>query len=61
MAGSVGAAPDIKLVLPTYQSLLTSTVSTLMAASECGCTRVVLPGTFTEPHPTALKLRRNLK
>ncbi len=36
MAGSVGTAPDIKLVLPTYHSLFTSTVNTLIAASEAG-------------------------
>ena len=49
LAGSVGAAPEIDLVLPTYHSLLTSTVNVLMAATEAGCERVILPGSFTEP------------
>ena len=51
LAGSVGAAPDLKLVLSTYHSLLTSTVNVLMAATEVGCARVILPGSFTEPLP----------
>jgi nucleoside-diphosphate-sugar epimerase len=53
MAGSVGAAPDVKLVLSAYHSLLTSTVNMLVAASEVGCSRVLLPGSLTEPLPSA--------
>jgi UDP-glucose 4-epimerase len=51
LAGSVGAAPDFDLVLPTYHSLLTSTVNVLVAATEIGCRRIFLIGSFTEPKP----------
>jgi UDP-glucose 4-epimerase len=54
LAGSVGASPDLGLVLPTYHSLLTSTVNVLMAASDFGC-RVILSGSFTEPVPGAVE------
>ena len=47
--GSVGASPGIELVLPTFHSLLTSTVNVLIAATELGCGRVVLPASLTEP------------
>jgi UDP-glucose 4-epimerase len=49
LAGSVGARPDLDLVLPTYHSLLTSTVNVLLMAAETGCARVVLAGSLTEP------------
>jgi UDP-glucose 4-epimerase len=49
LAGSVGARPDLDLVLPTYHSLLTSTVNVLLMAAEVGCARVVLAGSLTEP------------
>lgn len=49
LAGSVGAAPDLDRVLPTYHSLLTSTVNVLVAATELGCRRIFLTGSFTEP------------
>jgi nucleoside-diphosphate-sugar epimerase len=50
-AGSVGAAPDLKLVVSTYHSLLTSTVNALTAAAEAGCERIILPGSLTEALP----------
>jgi len=49
LAGSVGARPDIELLLPTYHSLLTSTVNVLQSATERGCRRVVLAGSSLEP------------
>jgi nucleoside-diphosphate-sugar epimerase len=49
LAGSVGASSDFDLVLPTYHSLLTSTVNLLVAATEIGCRRVILSGSLTEP------------
>jgi nucleoside-diphosphate-sugar epimerase len=49
LAGSVGANPSIDLVLPTYQSLLTSTINVLISATEVGCNRIILCGSFTEP------------
>jgi UDP-glucose 4-epimerase len=49
LAGSVGAVPNLDLVLPTYHSLLTSTVNVLVAATEFDCRRIFLIGSFTEP------------
>jgi UDP-glucose 4-epimerase len=49
LAGSVSASPDIELLLPTFHSLLTSTVNVLLAATECDCRRIVLTGSLTEP------------
>jgi nucleoside-diphosphate-sugar epimerase len=51
LAGSVGASPRADLVLPTYHSLLTSTVNILVGALETGCRRLILSGSFTEPQP----------
>ena len=51
LSGAVGASPNIALVLPTYHSLLTSTVNLLVAATEQGCDRVILTGSLTEPFP----------
>lgn len=49
LAGAVGAKPDLRLVLPTFESLLTSTIYLLVGAAEAGCRRVILSGSFTEP------------
>jgi nucleoside-diphosphate-sugar epimerase len=51
LAGAVGAGPSLDLVLPTFHSLLTSTVNVLAAAQEHGAPRVILAGSFTEPPP----------
>ena len=51
LAGSVGATPNIELVLPTFHSLLTSTVNVLVGAAEVGCRRIILSGSLTEPRP----------
>jgi nucleoside-diphosphate-sugar epimerase len=51
LAGAVGASPELSLVLPTFQSLLMSTVNLLLAAKEIGCQRIVLSGSLTEPSP----------
>src|SRR5262249_37442274 len=53
LAGAVGASPILELVLPTYHSLLTSTINVLIAAKEFGCGRVVLTASFTSPEPGA--------
>jgi UDP-glucose 4-epimerase len=55
LAGAVGAAPDCALVLPTFHSLLTSTVNMLVTATELCCWRVFLIGSFTEPKPAELE------
>jgi nucleoside-diphosphate-sugar epimerase len=49
LAGAVGANPDLGLVIPTFHSLLASTVNVLIAATEAGCRRIVLVGSLTEP------------
>jgi nucleoside-diphosphate-sugar epimerase len=49
LAGAVGASPDFSLILPTFQSLLTSTVNLLVAAQDHDCRRIVLCGSLTEP------------
>jgi UDP-glucose 4-epimerase len=49
LAGSVGASPSKDLVLPTFQSLLVSTINLLILATELGCRRLILAGSLTEP------------
>jgi nucleoside-diphosphate-sugar epimerase len=49
LAGHVSASPRAELVLPTFQSLLASTVNLLSAALEAGVRRVVVTGSLTEP------------
>jgi nucleoside-diphosphate-sugar epimerase len=49
LAGSVGASPDIARVIPTFQSLLASTINVLFAGTEFGCRRIILIGSLTEP------------
>ena len=49
LAGSVTAVPGKEFVLPTFHSLLTSTVNLLAAVAELGCRRLILCGSFMEP------------
>jgi UDP-glucose 4-epimerase len=49
LASHVMGAPDIKHVLPTFHGNLHSTVNLLTAATEIGCRRLVLAGSFMEP------------
>ena len=49
LSGHVTAAPDLDLVLPTFHSLLASTVNLLTVAMEIRCRRLVLAGSLTEP------------
>jgi nucleoside-diphosphate-sugar epimerase len=49
LSGHVTADPSVDLVLPTFQSLLADTVNLLTGVEECGCGRVVLVGSLTEP------------
>ncbi len=51
LAGHVTAAPDLEHVIPTFHSLLVSTVNLLTLATQIGCRRVVLTGSLTEPQP----------
>jgi UDP-glucose 4-epimerase len=54
LAGQVTAAPDLRLILPTFHSLLTSTVNILSAAAAVRCQRLILTGSLTEPKPDRL-------
>ncbi|MGC3976637.1 MAG: NAD(P)-dependent oxidoreductase [Nitrospira sp.] len=54
LAGSVGARPDLSFVLPTFESLLATTIHILVGATEFGCKRIVLSGSLTEPGPSSL-------
>jgi nucleoside-diphosphate-sugar epimerase len=50
--GLVTAAPARELVLPTFHSLLASTVNILQAVTDVGSGRVVLAGSLEEPTGT---------
>ena len=49
LAGMATAATELDLVVPTFDSLLASTVYLLSSAAELGCGRIVIPGSLTEP------------
>jgi nucleoside-diphosphate-sugar epimerase len=49
LAGDVTASNELKHVLSTYSSLLTSTVNILTFAAETGCEKIILTGSSTEP------------
>jgi nucleoside-diphosphate-sugar epimerase len=49
LSGDVNAAPELRLVLSTFHSLLTSTVNVLTMAEDLRCRRVVLVGSLEEP------------
>jgi nucleoside-diphosphate-sugar epimerase len=49
LAGHVSAAPDMDLVLPTFDSLLGSSLNVLAAGTSSGCQRIVTIGSLTEP------------
>lgn len=51
LSGLSTGIPDLDLVLPTFHSLLTSTVNILAVATEIGCCRIVLAASLTEPEP----------
>lgn len=54
LSGRVTAAPQVENVLPAFHSLLTSTVNLLTVLTDCGCARIVLAGSLTEPAPGAV-------
>lgn len=49
LSGMVGASPSADLVLPTFHSLLTSTVNLLSVSTEAPLRRMVLVASLTEP------------
>jgi nucleoside-diphosphate-sugar epimerase len=51
LAGLVSASPMIDLVLPTFHSLLASTINVLIGGKEVDCRRIILVGSAVEPGP----------
>lgn len=51
LSGHVTGAAGLELVLPTFHSLLVSTVNLLTVATEIGCRRIVLIASLEEPEP----------
>src|SRR5688572_9528963 len=49
LAGSVTAVTDKALALPTFHSLLTSTINLLAVVTEIGCGNLILCGSLNEP------------
>ena len=49
LSGHVTAAPELDVVVPTFQSLTESTVYLLTAGVRTGCERIVLTGSLVEP------------
>jgi len=49
LSGEVTASNDIKHVLPTFHSLVTSTINILSEATRLNCEKIILTGSCTEP------------
>ena len=49
LSGEVTASNDMKHVLPTFHSLVTSTINILSEATRLNCEKVILTGSCTEP------------
>jgi nucleoside-diphosphate-sugar epimerase len=49
LSGLINGAPDVRLVVPTFHSLVTSTINLLTVAAENPCQRLVLVGSLEEP------------
>ncbi|MEH2357222.1 NAD-dependent epimerase/dehydratase family protein [Nostoc sp.] len=49
LSGLVTAVPNLEFILPTFHSLLTSTINLLTIAAEIGCSRIVLIASLEEP------------
>jgi UDP-glucose 4-epimerase len=49
LAGAVGAGPQLDLVRPTFDSLLSSSVNLLIASADTRVRRIILTGSMTEP------------
>jgi len=51
LASHVSGSRNLEIVLPCLHGNLISTVNVLTAATEVGCRRIVLAGSFEEPEP----------
>ncbi len=49
LASHVAGSRDLRLIRPTFESNLVSTVNLLIIASEMGCRRIILTGSLEEP------------
>jgi UDP-glucose 4-epimerase len=52
LSGLITGIAGLELVLPTFHSLIVSTVNILTAATQIGCDRVVTTSSLEEPEPT---------
>jgi UDP-glucose 4-epimerase len=52
LASHVAGSRDLRLVRPTFEGNLISTVNLLTIASEIGCQRIILTGSLEEPEST---------
>lgn len=53
LSGLVSASPNIELALPTFHSLLASTINLLTLSKGTGCRRIILIASLTEPNASA--------
>ncbi len=53
LSGLASGRSEMDYILPTFYSLAVSTVHVLTAATELGCQRILVPGSFEEPNPQA--------
>ncbi len=51
LAGCVTGRRELQFVIPTFEANLVSAVNILLAATEHGCSRIVLAGSLEEPDP----------
>lgn len=56
LAGTVSAARNLELVVPTFQNISETTVNLLTVAAERGCQRFLLPASFEEPDSNRLSV-----
>jgi nucleoside-diphosphate-sugar epimerase len=49
LSGLVNRAPELDFVIPTFSSLLQSTINILTVGTELNCRRMIVTGSLTEP------------
>ncbi|KAB8335198.1 NAD(P)-dependent oxidoreductase [Scytonema tolypothrichoides VB-61278] len=56
LSGYTTGAANLDLVLPTFDSLLVSTINLLTVVAEVGCDRIVLIASLEEPQPSHIEV-----
>jgi nucleoside-diphosphate-sugar epimerase len=56
LAGLSSAARELQLVLPTFHCNLATSVNLFTLATETGCSKIILPGSFEEPDLTGIEV-----